>query len=397
MKRVLYVTRNGLLEPLGQSQVLAYLRGLSRDYAITLISYEKRKDLGDSVSLSAVHDACRELGIDWRPQNFVAGPAILGPLRGMVHMVWLVCHVCRRDSIDLVHARSYLPAGAAYVAHRLMRIPFVFDMRALWPEELLMAGRIKRGSMTHKALRQLERVCLGRAAGIVSLTHAAVDYLRGSYPRELAGKEIAVIPTCADLDRFTVGDRKNAHPVIFGCIGTVLSGWFRIDWLSAVILRIAERNREAAFHIVTHDDANQVRTRLDPDGRLAERLKISACRPADMPDVVRSHDVSMMFFGNGPGKLGSSPTRMGEVLGSGLPVIASAGIGDVATIISGHKVGVVLCGTQQAEIDRALDELDALYRDPDLAARCRKAAEQVFSLTQGTEKYLGIYSSITGK
>jgi len=40
----LYLTRNGLLEPLGQSQVMAYLRGLSRDYKITLITYEKDEE-----------------------------------------------------------------------------------------------------------------------------------------------------------------------------------------------------------------------------------------------------------------------------------------------------------------------------------------------------------------
>jgi len=37
----LYLIRDGQLEPLGQSQVMAYLRGLSRDYKITLITYKK--------------------------------------------------------------------------------------------------------------------------------------------------------------------------------------------------------------------------------------------------------------------------------------------------------------------------------------------------------------------
>lgn len=46
----LYLTRNGLLEPLGQSQVLAYLRGLSRDYRITLITYEKDEDRSDALN-----------------------------------------------------------------------------------------------------------------------------------------------------------------------------------------------------------------------------------------------------------------------------------------------------------------------------------------------------------
>ena len=37
---ILYLSRTGMLEPLGQSQVLSYLKGLSRSYRITLVSYE---------------------------------------------------------------------------------------------------------------------------------------------------------------------------------------------------------------------------------------------------------------------------------------------------------------------------------------------------------------------
>ena len=46
-RRTLFLTRNGLLEPLGQSQVFAYLRGLSRDYEISLVTYEKDEDWSD--------------------------------------------------------------------------------------------------------------------------------------------------------------------------------------------------------------------------------------------------------------------------------------------------------------------------------------------------------------
>ena len=57
MTPTLYLTRNGLLEPLGQSQVLAYLRGLSRDYQITLITYEKDDDRADAARMAAMLEA----------------------------------------------------------------------------------------------------------------------------------------------------------------------------------------------------------------------------------------------------------------------------------------------------------------------------------------------------
>ena len=47
MKNVIYLTRTGLLEPLGQSQVLNYLFGLSKKFSITVISNERSDDLKD--------------------------------------------------------------------------------------------------------------------------------------------------------------------------------------------------------------------------------------------------------------------------------------------------------------------------------------------------------------
>ena len=44
-KRVLYISPDGILEPLGDSQVLKYLEKLSKKFTITLISYEKINDL----------------------------------------------------------------------------------------------------------------------------------------------------------------------------------------------------------------------------------------------------------------------------------------------------------------------------------------------------------------
>lgn len=70
MTPTLYLTRNGLLEPLGQSQVLSYLRGLSRQHRITLITYEKDKDWADTARVVKLRMECERLGIRWLPQRF---------------------------------------------------------------------------------------------------------------------------------------------------------------------------------------------------------------------------------------------------------------------------------------------------------------------------------------
>ena len=139
---------------------------------------------------------------------------------------------------------------------------------------------------------------------------------------------------------------------------------------------------------MTRDDEDLVRTALDPMNKFADRLEIGPRTFEEMPDAVRSHDLSVMFYeGWEVSELGRSPTRMAEVLACGLPVVANEGVGDVADIILRYSVGVIVKDGSEAAMTTALDELAVLRSDPDLPSRCRKAAEEVFSLEAGTEAY----------
>ena len=391
----LYLTRNGLLEPLGQSQVMAYLRGLSRDHAITLITYEKPEDLADTAAMLRARTDCAAHGIRWLPQRFRQHPKKIAPALSMLRMIWLVRREVRREGIRLIHARSYIPAAVALVVSRMTGVPFLFDMRALWPEELITAGRLRRGSLIHSAIAGAERACLVKSAGVISLTHAAVKHLKSVYPRELANQRLVVIPTCADLDRFSPKAETRTGPTVYGCIGTVLSGWFRTDWLANWMRVASARDPDARFEIVTRDDAQRVRAELDPTNDMAGRLSIGPRPSEDMPDAVRGHDLSVMFYAGGEiSELGRSPTRMAEVLGCGLPVVANEGVGDVAGIIRRNNVGVIVEGASVQQMETAFDALQTLMQDPDLSKRCRATAEAVFSLEAGTEAYREIYASI---
>ena len=396
MTPTLYLTRNGLLEPLGQSQVMGYLKGLSHDHQITLITFEKPEDLADTQAMAKAEADCKAHGIVWRQKSFHHLPKLLAPAWSMFEMFWSALQAARRGDAELIHARSYLPAAAAWAVNRLTGTPFIFDMRALWLEELITAGRLQRGSIVHKVLTRLKKVCLRDAAAVVSLTDAAVRYLQDQYPTELQGQHITVIPTCADLQRFKRSDKPPSERV-YGCVGTVLSGWFLMDWLAALFNTVAQNDPEARFEVVTRDDAEKVRAVLDIDGKLGDRLSIFPSASERVHEALQKQAMSVMFFTSGTSKLGSAPTRLGEALGCGIPVVANEGVGDVANIIRRYGVGVIVKDGSGASMTAALAELETLRSNPDLPSRCRKAAEEVFSLEAGTEAYRKLYTDILGR
>lgn len=392
MSRIVYLTRNGLLEPLGQSQIWPYLRGLSRDHRFTLISFEKSIDRADLSVTQRLLNQCTSYGI---PLNFRSHPRPWAPALAIPQLafvaIWQWRHCCRPQ---LVHARSYVPAAIALLLHRLANVPFIFDMRALWPEELITAGHLRRGSLLHRSLLWLERRCLEDASAVVSLTQAAVGYLQKRYPRELADQRIVVIPTCADLQRFQPVELAPGAPLVIGCIGTVLSVWFLIDWLRAFFEAVARADPNARFELISRDPHEEILAALKPAPSWAGRLRIQPASPAEMPAIVQQHTASVMFFTGGLSKLGSSPTRMAEVLGCGRPVVANPGVGDVEQVIRQHRVGVLASGPSAEQMDACAAELLALLQDPDLAIRCRRTAEQLFSLESGTAAYRQLYSQI---
>lgn len=396
MRDLLYLTRTGLLEPLGQSQVFSYLRGLSSHFSITLITYERADDLADKLRLNALKAECSALGINWKPQRFRLRPKFIAPIFNMLGMLYFSLREVQRSDIKFIHARSYIPAAVAMVVSKLAKVPFIFDMRALWPEEMITAGRLKRGSLIHKMIVLIEKACLRDAAIVVSLTHAAVDYLASQYPNHFSRGRVVVIPTCADLDRFVPFLEPSASNTL-GCLGSVLSGWFRLDWLKSFMQVAFENEPQLVFEITTRDDPSQVRKELDPDDILGSRLRIASSPSSSVHKVLQKQLASVMFYAGGEvSELGRSPTRMAEVLGCGLPVVANAGVGDVARIIQEFNVGVVARSQSPEDMLSAWKELEFLFQDPGLSRRCRYAAETVFSLKQGTSSYLQVYEQVLG-
>lgn len=388
-----------MLEPLGQSQVLSYLKGLSERYQLSLISFEQAEDLADREAVARVAEECRQHGIRWLPQRFFFRPRIIAPAWSMLVFLVLCWREVRRGEVDFIHARSYIPAAVALLMHKWTGTPFIFDMRALWPEELITAGRLKRGSLLHKLITRVERACLRHAAAVVSLTHSAVSYLQQQYPQELHAQQLVVIPTCADLRRFAPGEAANEPGPMFSCpvyscVGTVLSGWFHLDWLATFFHTVAAQDPQARFEIITRDNAAEVRRQVGGDAAFQARLRIFGLPAHEVHTAVKGHSVSAMFFTPGVSKLGSSPTRLGEVLGCGRPVVANSGVGDVARIVEQYRVGVLVSDGSRQSMERALEELTELQRDPQLPARCRQAAEEVFSLESGTRAYSELYRKI---
>ena len=116
--------------------------------------------------------------------------------------------------------------------------------------------------------------------------------------------------------------------------------------------------------------------------------------PERLPDRLTRHDAGFCFHSHGLSAAGGSSTKVGEYWATGLPVIATPGLGDVDGIVKDERVGVVVKDHSDEAYRASLEELRALLDDPELPSRCRAAAERHYGLDEACRRQFAVYERL---
>jgi glycosyltransferase involved in cell wall biosynthesis len=392
---VLYITYDGILEPLGQSQVVAYLDRLSAppETRVFLLSYEKPGDAGDE--RARMRADLRRRGITWIPLRYHKRPTLPATLYDIAVGLVVATAIALRHRVRIVHARSYVAALIAVWLKRLVGARFLFDMRGFWADERVEAGLWPRHGRLYAMAKAFERVYLRNADAVVTLTEAAEREIRGfSYLQDRC-PAIAVIPTCVDLERFdrpraprSVAAAREFTLVYSGSLGT----WYRIDDMVALFVALKARHPRARFVVLSRSDPAAVEALRRRHGLADGDLTVRAVPHRQMPEWVGAGDAGIMFARSVWADKARCPTKLGEFLACGVPVVVSPGIGDTEAVIRREGVGVVVETFTPRGYEAAVDAMDALRADPELGDRCRRTAERHFA--GGVRSYRALYGAL---
>lgn len=406
MTRVLYISYDGLAEPLGQSQVMPYLCALSRrGYAVTVLSFEKPP--GSRASLMEERQVRRQLersGVRWIRLRYHKAPSALatgydvlhGILRGLLHV--------GRDRTRIVHARSYVAGVIGWWLCRISGARFVFDIRGFWADERVEGGIWNADSRLYRAAKWVERRLFLRADAVVSLTEAgkrlieALPYLQGRCP------PVTVIPTCVDVERFVPQAppdhllrelQLNGHLRVLyaGSLGT----WYALDELLGFFRSVRNLRREARLLLLTDTPRSAIDPAIRAAGLGSEEVIVRAVPPDQMPEWLSLADVGACFIKPVPSKRASHPTKVGEWLSCGMPVVISRGIGDADRLIEEGRVGVTVPFGDPAGYAAGARAVIDLLQDPLLRTRCRAVATEQLGLDMGVDRYASVYERLTAE
>ena len=139
-----------------------------------------------------------------------------GRMRNMLAYTWAVLQrstTAKLPRPDVVIGSSVHPfaAVAGALLARRYKVPFIFEVRDLWPQTLVDMGRLQEDSFMTWALRKLELWLYRRAARTVVLLPRAWEYIT---PLGIPKERVVWIPNGVDLSLFprsTVADTAKDH------------------------------------------------------------------------------------------------------------------------------------------------------------------------------------------
>lgn len=400
---VLYISYDGVLEPIGQSQILPYLERLAlQGVKVVLLTFEKPRALKAGEALEKARRRLEAAGIRWTPRRYHKRPAILSTLVDILLGMLSGLLLSRRYGVSLVHVRSYVPAVMALPARWLLRRPLLFDIRGFWVDERVEGGIWRKG-LVYRIAKRVERLLYRRADAVVSLTEAG----KGVVERmpAVAGREIpiVVIPTCVDTERFTPNVQDKAlmeqlgfeGKVVFTYIGSV-GTWYALDRTLDFCRVVYEEVPNAAFLFVVRGTRDGLQAQLKQCGLDTVSLVVPEVPHEQVPTWLSIATVGMAFIRPTPSKAASFPTKIGEYLASGLPVVVSAGVGDCDHFIEAERVGLIIREFTLPEYRRGARVLQELLQDNAISDRCRSVALRRLSVSEGVKRYHSVYRLLMG-
>ncbi|RYY72051.1 MAG: hypothetical protein EOO13_00960 [Chitinophagaceae bacterium] len=401
---VLFISYDGLTDPLGQSQVLPYLIGLSKcGFEFTILSFEKKDKLAKEGAL--IRKLTADAGIRWVPLLFTTKPPILAKIYDRYRMWQTAVSLHRNYQFQMTHCRSYVSAEIGLRLREKFGVKMLFDMRGFWADEKIDNGQWRLGNPVYKRIYQhykkKEREFLLKADAIVSLTEAAKTYLLQK--PEYHHLQIEVIPCCADLEHFDyrkVREEKKAAlrqqlfiPMSAKVICYVGSfgGWYMSREMFAFVRLLQNQQPNYFFLFLTKDDTEKVKQEAVSAGLDLQKIRVLYVARPEMPDYLALSDCSLFFIRNTFSKTASSPTKHAELLGMGIPVICNT-IGDTGNIITATQSGLLLDQFDEATLLSAVERISRVEQIE--KAYIRQCAIGLFDLQTGVQKYLSLYKKL---
>lgn len=260
-----------------------------------------------------------------------------------------------RPDVALASSPSLPSAAAIALIARLRRVPFIFEVRDLWPESAIAMGLVRGGSPFARVAGLLERFCYRSARHVIALTEGIRDGViaKGVPPHRvtLVTNGVDSAPPAKPAEHpsippdATVAMYVGAHGT-YSSLDTVL----RAAWLlrARTDLRVV---------LVGGGDQKPRLKQMADDLKLANVVFVDSVPKSQVPGWLARADICLLPYQDKPLFAGALPNKVFDYMGAGRPIVAAVPTGELTRLIDIARCGVHITPEDPAALAGAITAL----------------------------------------
>ena len=401
MNKVLFLSYDGLLDPLGKSQIVPYIKNISKHQReVHIISFEKGFRIKNKKKINF-----KEKNIFWYDLTFSSNFGLFSKIYDVLKLFFVSLYICKNKKINIIHARSHISAYVAFFLKKIHKLKLIFDFRGFWLEERFENKLWNKNNFFYKNtfyfLKFLEKKTIFASEKLVVLTQKAKEEITKNLKKNIS---IKVIPCAVDYNLFDYKKFNHKKKNIKKSIGIdpkdivvcylgSLGGVYNVSYILNNFLFLKKNIYNISFLVITNNPQVIKNELKKPKYSLLEdKLKYFFLEREFLPKYLSIADMGLSFIQPGYSRIAQSPTRIAELLSMGIPVVCNKKIGDINEIISLLKVGMMINLDIKKNNLKILDFIKNLERfnKEDIRIKSKK----IYSLDNANKKYKEIYNSL---
>ena len=222
--KILYFSYDGVLEPLGQSQIMNYQYEISKKYEINIVSFEKYADLNNINKIKLFKQKIKDNNITWYPLLYSKNIKYISFFLNFFRGFFLILNLLFKEKIKIIHCRGYVTYMIIFFLKYFFKFQILFDMRGFWVDERVEWSIWKHNKAKYFFFKFIEKKLLINANAIVTLTDDANIEVKKILKNKYQNKIFQTIHTCVNQKNYNIYNNKkieNNNELIFCHLGAI--------------------------------------------------------------------------------------------------------------------------------------------------------------------------------
>ncbi|MDD5530639.1 MAG: glycosyltransferase [bacterium] len=344
----------------------------------------------------------------WLAQNNISCSflPVLFPLRckhfylGITGLVFYVINslpilfcIVLRHRINFIHSRNYPASVLVSFVNRVLGIPYVFDMRDVYPEKGIEAGIFGKESWSYRLWKFIERRLIKSASYVITTSEPFKEYVQTNFHPS----KVIFLPNCVNPLRFkpdnttrkTMREKyglSNKFVLLHsGAFGTPKDLFLILKYF--LHFKTIKTNTHLVILYGMNKDVPYILSSAKKAGVQEGDLTVLSLSPDEVPKYILLGDVGLHLESMAIATPYGIGVKDGEYLSSGLPIIVTKWQEGIAPFVTKYNAGIVI----DTLMDSTKSEENLLKNYDIIKQNGFKLVDEILSLRQNVNKLGEVY------